>query len=91
MLPTQFDKVSKKLSYELRESYTAEMLSHEFLEHVSVKRGDDGSYRTSGVAKTVFSNGTVVVANFNEKTYYYEGRKVNARDFIILNKEKGIR
>lgn len=85
LLPTQFDKTSKKLSYELRSAYKSEMLSHELLEHVSVTRAADGTYRTSGAAKTVFADGTVVVANFNEKDYFYDGHKIKGRDFIILN------
>jgi hypothetical protein len=85
MLPTQFDETSKKLSFELREAYRSEMLSHEFLEPMSIKNEDD-CFFSAGVQKTKYSNGTVVVANFNETPYEYEGRLIKERDFLIINK-----
>ena len=90
LLPTQFDEVSKKLSFELRETYKAEMLSHEFLEKVTVKRDAAGCFWSDGVAKTTFSDGTSVIANFKKETYKYNEQVIPARDFIIIKKEKNL-
>ena len=84
MLPTQLDDASKKLSFGLRQAYTAEMLSHEFLEPTSVSFNEDGSFHTDGVARTVFSDGTEVVANFRETEYTYHEQVIPARDYIII-------
>ncbi len=83
LLPTQFDDVSKKLSLELRDTYKAEMISHEFIEKVNVKRDSNGCFWSDGVAKTVFSDGTNVIANFRKTSYEYKGQLIPARDFII--------
>ena len=87
MLPTQFDEVSKKLSFELREAYKAEMLSHEFLTPCEISRSEDGCYHLTGVQKSEFSDGTIVIANFSETPFSYKGREVKGRDFLILNKK----
>lgn len=85
MLPTQLDDASKRLSFGLRNAYTAEMLSHEFIEPSSISFNDNGSFHTSGVARTVFSDGTEVVANFNQTEYNYREQIIPVRDFIIIN------
>lgn len=88
LLPTQFDEVSKKLSFELRETYKAEMLSHKFLEKFAVERDSAGCFWSDGVAKTVFSDGTSVIANFKKTPYEYDGQIIPARDFIITKRAK---
>ncbi len=87
LLPTQFDDTSKKLSFELREAYKAEMLSHEFLTQVEIFLSKGGSCHLSGAQKTEFSNGTIVIANFNDAPFSYKGYEVEGHDFIILNQE----
>jgi hypothetical protein len=87
LLPTQLDEFSKKLSFQLRETYKAEMVSHEFFEGFTVNRDSSGCFWSDGVAKTVFSDGTSIVANFYQTEYEYDCHIIPARDFIIL-KEK---
>lgn len=88
MLPTQLDDAGKRLSLGLRSAYTAEMTNHEFIEAVSINFNKDGSFHTSGVAKTSFSDGTEVLANFNNKEYNYHGKIIPARDYIINGETK---
>jgi len=86
LLPFSLEAVSLRLSKELRDSYKSEMISHEFLEKPSVRRDEKGCFLTSGVARTVFGDGTEVVANFNERSYEYNGNTVQGRDFAIFKK-----
>ena len=53
MLPWDFSPVSLRISQELRDTCTAEMVRHEFL--------------SSTVERTVFSDGTTVCANFGDQ------------------------
>ncbi|MCF6175233.1 MAG: hypothetical protein L3J71_05670 [Victivallaceae bacterium] len=50
---------------------------------LTVERDDAGCFWSDGVAKTVFGDGTVVVANFRQQPYKYNGQLIPARDFII--------
>lgn len=84
MLPTQLDDAAKRLSFGLRSAYKAEMLSHEFLEPFSASWTEDGCLRCDGVAKTVFSDGTTVVANFKDSAFVCEGTTVPPRDYVII-------
>lgn len=83
LLPFSLEPISLKLSKEFRTAYQAEMLSYEFLEKLTVSRDEKGCFWTSGVAKSVFSDGTEVIANFNDVPYNYKGVEVPAKNFII--------
>lgn len=83
LLPTGFDEHSKRLSFDLRTAYTEQMLDFEELEHRSVTIEPDGSLRTSGVARSVYADGTEVVANFNDEPYTYGDKVIPARSYII--------
>ncbi|MBQ4090874.1 MAG: hypothetical protein IJC64_01005, partial [Clostridia bacterium] len=83
LLPTNFDDHSKRLSFELRSAYTAQMLNFEELEPRSVTIEPDGSLRTSGVARSVYADGTEVIANFNDEPYDYNGEIIAARGYVI--------
>lgn len=83
LLPTAFDAHSKRLSFELREAYTAEMLDFEEIIPRKVTIDADGGFRTHGVVRSVYADGTEVIANFNEDPYDFNGHMIPARDFII--------
>ncbi|MFA6715327.1 MAG: DUF5696 domain-containing protein [Victivallaceae bacterium] len=83
LLPFSLEPISLKLSKELREAYKSEMVSHEFLEKAVVKRDEESCFWTGGVQKTVFSDGTEVIANFNDTPYCYDNEKIEARNFLI--------
>ena len=67
----------------MRSAYTAQMVDFVELIPRKVAIGDDGSLRTSGVAKSLYSDGTEVVANFNDRPYKYENTIIPARGYII--------
>jgi hypothetical protein len=83
LLPTSFDEHSKRISLGLRSAYTAQMIDFEELVPRKVNIEDDGSLSTSGVARSVYSDGTEVVANFSNQPYTHKGKTVPARDYII--------
>jgi len=83
LLPTSFDAHGKRISFELRSAFTAEMTGFDELENRKVVFEQDGSFHTYGVARSTFADGTEVVANFNDEPYYYEGETIEPRDFII--------
>ncbi|MPN26459.1 hypothetical protein SDC9_173884 [bioreactor metagenome] len=84
LLPTQFDAESGRLSRELRGTYKSEMISHRFLTPVRVERNPDGSFRTHGVAATVFDDGTEVVANFGDSDFRDGNRRIAGQDYLIF-------
>ncbi len=86
LLPTSFDDHAKRISLGLRSAYTSTMLDFEDIVPRKVSIEKDGSLCTSGVAGSVYSDGTVVVANFNEHPFTYEDKVIPARDFIIEHK-----
>ncbi|OGV46006.1 MAG: hypothetical protein A2017_22235 [Lentisphaerae bacterium GWF2_44_16] len=86
LLPFSLEPISLKLSKELRTAYEAEMLYYDFLEPLTVSRDEKGCFWTSGVARSVFSDGTEVIANFNNAPYNYEDIEIAPRDFIIRKK-----
>lgn len=65
MLPWDFSEASLQISRELRHAFTEEMVSHEFL--------------NEQVEKTVFSDGTEVIANFSD----VETEHLKPHNFII--------
>ena len=83
LLPTSFDEHSKRISFDLRSAYAAQMIDFEELMPRNVRMEDDGSLSTSGVARSVYSDGTEVVVNFNDQPYVYKGKVISARDFLI--------
>lgn len=84
LLPTSFSEHSKKISFELRSAFTAQMTDFEELMPRSVTYESDGALRTSGVARSVYSDGTEVIVNFNDEPYVYGENTVAARDFLVL-------
>ena len=83
LLPTGFDDHSRRLSLDLRSAYSAAMVDFETLTAHYVTIDDDGSFHTHGVVRTAFSDGTAVIANFDDAPYVYDGEEIPARDFII--------
>ena len=83
LLPTAFDEHSKRISFDLRSAYTAEMVDFEELVPRTVIIEKDGSLRTYGIARSVYGDGTEVIVNFNDEPYHYGGEMISARDFII--------
>lgn len=86
LLPTAFDEHSKRISFGLRSAYVAEMIDFEEITQRTVTMESDGSLRTHGVARSVYADGTEVIANFNEEPYVYAGDVIPARDFVIRKK-----
>ena len=83
LLPTSFDEHSKRISFDLRSAYTAQMVNFEELIPRKVSLEDDGSISTDGVARSVYSDGTEVVVNFTNQPYIYNNKTIPARDYII--------
>lgn len=78
LLPTGFDAESLKQSREMRGTFTAEMLRHEFLTEPEF----DGR-RLHAVARTVFSDGTVVTANIGCTPFTLKnGRTLKTNEFF---------
>ena len=86
LLPTAFDEHSKRLSFDLRSAYTAEMIDFEELVPRRVEIERDGSLRTYGVARSVYGDGTEVIVNFNEEPYLYGMESIPARNYRIQKK-----
>ena len=83
-LPTSFDEHSKVLTTQLRSACTAQLLKFEDLQTRVVNVQNDGSFKTSGVSKATYSDGTVVVANFNDTDYCYNDTMIPAREYKIF-------
>ena len=49
-----------------------------------VTNDEDGSFHTHGVARSVYADGTEVIANFDDEAYVYNGQTVPGRDFIVI-------
>ena len=78
LLPTGFDAESLKQSREMRGTFTAEMLRHEFLTEPEF----DGR-RLHAVARTVFSDGTVVTANIGCAPFTLkDGRTLGTNEYF---------
>ncbi|MBP3394222.1 MAG: hypothetical protein J6M38_06875, partial [Lentisphaeria bacterium] len=83
LLPTAFDEHSKRISTELRSAWSAPMVDFEELIPRTVFRRDDGSFRTHGVARSVFGDGTEVIANFNETEFICGSLRIPPREYHI--------
>ena len=83
LLPTAFDEHSGRLSRELRTAFSAPMIDFEELIPRTVTVTEDGSYRTDGVARSVFGDGTEVVANFTDADYHYGDVCIPPREYHI--------
>ena len=51
-----------------------------------VERDESGSFFTRGVSRSVYANGTEVVANFNDEPFDWMGTTIPPREYIIINK-----
>lgn len=69
LLPASFDEHSYTLSHTLRDAYMSPMTDFEILEPLSVNYADDGSFKTDGVARSHFGDGSIVTVNFKESAY----------------------
>ncbi len=87
LLPTAFDDHAKRISFGLRSAFTAAMTDFEELKPRSVTIEEDGSFHTHGVARSVYADGTEVIANFDGEPFVYLGKTVPARDFLIIGKD----
>ena len=73
MLPTGFDEESLRLSKELRQTFTSEMVRHELVGDVTIEdRAWPGPGVIKGTMKTTFADGTTVIAHFNGLQSSYE-------------------
>ena len=80
MLPTAFDSLNRRISFELRETCLAEMKLHEFLTTPEF----DGNRRLHAVARTVFSDGMEVVANFHSEPFFWRGVEIPENSFHLF-------
>lgn len=80
MLPTAFDSLNRRISFELRETFLAEMKHHEFLTTPEF----DGNRRLHAVARTVFSDGMEVVANFHSEPFLWRGVEIPENSFHLF-------
>lgn len=87
LLPTAFDEHSRRISFDLRSAYTAAMIDYEEIMPLTVTYDVDGSFRTHGIVRSRYEDGTEVIANFNEEPYIYESETIPARDFLIQKKD----
>ena len=82
-LPTSFDEHSKRLSFELRETYCAELVKFEDIIPRTIHREESGTYRTRGISRSVYANGTEVIANFNDEPFDWNGTTIPPREYVI--------
>ena len=87
LLPTAFDDHAKRISFGLRSAFTAAMTDFEELKPRTVTIDEDGSFHTHGVARSVYADGTEVIANFDSEPFVYLGKTIPARDFLIIGKD----
>ncbi len=83
-LPFSLENISKFLSTTLRETFCSEMIEHKFISDSQVVATNDGCYWTDGVQKTVFEDGTTIIANFSREEFCYQNNTIKARDFGIV-------
>ncbi len=83
LLPFSLEPISLRLSRELRQAYTAELVEHDFLVAPSVRRDEEGQAWTSGVARSRFGDGTEVLANFLDEPYPHDGELIAPREFVL--------
>ena len=86
LLPTNFDDHGKRMSFELRSAYTQAMVDFEEITPRYVTNDEDGSFHTHGVARSMYADGTEVIANFEDEPYTYDGVTIPARDFVVRKK-----
>lgn len=84
MLPSTFDAAGLRVSHEMRATAYAELVAHRFLTGPALH--PERPY-PNDVQWSRFSDGTVVVANFTDRPYDYDGVRVPAGDFVILNED----
>lgn len=80
LLPTSLDETGRRFSFELRSAYCAEMLSHEFLPVADENGGK------AFAARTVFSDGTEVVANCSDEPLTFGKLILDSHSFHIGKK-----
>ena len=87
-LPFSLENMSKYLSFALRETYVSEMIEHQFMSDSRVVASTDGTYWTNGVQKTLFEDGTTIIANFSGEEFAYQNNTIKAREFAVLRDGK---
>ena len=80
MLPTAFDPLNYRISKELRKTFLAEMMFHEFL---TVPEFDE-KRRPHAAARSVFSDGMEVVANFRNEPFFWRGVEIPQNRFHLF-------
>ncbi len=80
MLPTAFDPLNLRISKELRKTFLAEMKRHEFLTLPEF----DENRRPHAVARTVFSDGMEIVANFRREPFLWHGVEIPQNSFHLF-------
>ena len=90
LLPTSFDAHSHRLSFGMRNAYESELADFEIIKPLSVDRMSDGSLETKGSARSFFSDGTEVIANFGKEDLRVDSLVIPPREYRILSPEKGL-
>ena len=83
LLPASFDDNSRRISFGLRSAFTAAMTDFEEIRPRTVTFDPDGSFHTHGVARSVYADGTEVIANFDDEPFSFGGELIPARDYLI--------
>lgn len=68
--PSAIDSTSKGIAEKMADAQLAEMVEHAFLE--------------PGVERTTFADGTLVIANFQDKACQYQAHTIESQGFLIL-------
>ena len=69
-----------QISFELRNTFLAELVHHEFLTPPKFDR----EHRLQTIARTVFSDGMEIVANFHLPTYQWRGVEIPENSFHLF-------
>ena len=70
--------------------WTDKAVDFEIIKPLSVDRMSDGSLETKGSARSFFSDGTEVIANFGKEDLRVDSLVIPPREYRILSPEKGL-
>lgn len=84
MCPDDFSKRSLIMSKQMRRSYLEEMTEHKFLTGPTIRVDEEGLYHTEDVQMSRFADGTKVIANFSNRPYRYNKKKIRPKGLLFL-------
>ena len=84
LLPTAFDEHAYRISFGLRSAFCAAMTDFEDIIPRRVTLDEDGSFRTHGLSRAAYADGTAVIANFDDEAHRVGGITIPSRDYVIL-------